>query len=210
MLPTRNNRGIGARERLDRKPARSSEAGARGRAAASADRVASIRWRPIAASSTRSSGGATRATASGSLSSARPCNRCRRAEQRITRRPLSPSLRPAGSFSEKCFYSMPSRLIAIGFACGSTTTGSNASSASTAADDAAPGPASPQWQARHVIDYRHIIHSLRASQWPASTWSIVSSSSRAAPIKRAFEALLAGDSEKQACRHHGRAVGARS
>src|SRR5882724_9664939 len=39
-----------------------------------------------------------------------------------------------------------------------------------------------------------------ASQWPCSTWSIVSSSSRAAPSNAPFEALLAGDSEKQACR----------
>jgi hypothetical protein len=39
-----------------------------------------------------------------------------------------------------------------------------------------------------------------ASRWPCSTWSIVSSSSRAAPINAPFKALLASDSEKQACR----------
>ena len=39
-----------------------------------------------------------------------------------------------------------------------------------------------------------------ASRWPCSTWSTASSSSRAAPYRRAFEALLAGDSEKPACR----------
>ena len=51
---------------------------------------------PIAASSTRSSGGATRATASASISSARPCNRCRRAGRPITRRRSSPSPRRSG------------------------------------------------------------------------------------------------------------------
>jgi hypothetical protein len=38
-----------------------------------------------------------------------------------------------------------------------------------------------------------------ASQWPCSIWSIVSSSSRRS-YQRAFEALLAGDGEKHACR----------
>jgi hypothetical protein len=53
--------------------------------------------------STRSSGAAMPATASGSISSGRPCNRCRRIGRRITRRPSSPSLRPAGSSSRRCF-----------------------------------------------------------------------------------------------------------
>src|SRR5713226_3763750 len=48
---------------------------------------------PIAASSTRSSGGATRATASASISSVRPCNRCRHTGRPITRRRSSPSPR---------------------------------------------------------------------------------------------------------------------
>src|SRR5437879_4052873 len=64
-------------------------------------------WMPIVASSTRLSGGAMRATPSASISSARPCNRCRRAGRRITRRPSSPSLRPAGSSSEKCSIRCP-------------------------------------------------------------------------------------------------------
>ena len=36
------------------------------------------------------------------VSSARPCNRCRRAGRRITRRPSSPLPRPAGSSSRRC------------------------------------------------------------------------------------------------------------
>ncbi len=64
-------------------------------------------WMLIVASSTKSSGGATHATPSGSISSARPCNRCRRAGRRITRKPSSPSLRPAGSSSEKCSIRCP-------------------------------------------------------------------------------------------------------
>jgi Arm DNA-binding domain len=57
---------------------------------------------PIVASSTRSSGGATRIMPSGSISSARPCNCCRRAGRRITRRRSSASPRPAASSSREC------------------------------------------------------------------------------------------------------------
>jgi hypothetical protein len=51
--------------------------------------------------------GAMRATPSGSISSATPCNRCRRAGQPITRRQSSPSPRPAGSFSSGCSIRCP-------------------------------------------------------------------------------------------------------
>src|ERR1700730_3482876 len=52
-----------------------------------------IRSMPIAASSTRSSGGATHATPRGSISSARHCKRCRRAGRPITRRGSSQALK---------------------------------------------------------------------------------------------------------------------
>jgi hypothetical protein len=60
----------------------------------------------------------------------------------------------------------------------------------------------------HVVDYRHVIHALRRKPMTllnpglrrGRLWSIVSSSSRARPYQRAFEALLAGGGEKQACR----------
>ena len=55
MTPTRNNPRRRARERLDREPARPSQEGARGRAAAARHRATSTISPPIAASSTRSS-----------------------------------------------------------------------------------------------------------------------------------------------------------
>jgi hypothetical protein len=70
MRPTRNNRGA---------------------------RVISTRSKPIAALSTRSSGAAMRATASGWISNGRRCRRYRRTGRRIMSRRSSPLPRPAGS-----------------------------------------------------------------------------------------------------------------
>ena len=86
------------RTRTGRSKARTAISSRRSRTrSCCAARATSPTWMPIAASSMRSSGGATRATPSGSISSARPCNRCRRAGRPITRRRSSPSPRPAAS-----------------------------------------------------------------------------------------------------------------
>jgi hypothetical protein len=124
MEPTRNNRGPGTRERLDRKPARSPQAAIKDalllRGSRDFDTVDAI-----VASSTRLSRGATRATPSDLISSARlqslPARRTMDYEETS-----SPSLRPAGSPSEKCSIQCLAPNRTIGFTCGSTTTGSNA------------------------------------------------------------------------------------
>jgi hypothetical protein len=52
----------------------------------------------------------------------------------------------------------------------------------------------------HVVDYRHVIHALRRK--PMALLNLVYREQLfpRRPYRRAFEALLAGDGEKQACR----------
>ena len=62
------------------------------------------------------------------------------------------------------------------------------------------GRAHPSGKRGHVIDYRHVIHSLRCK--PMALLNLVYRDQlfpRRA-YRRAFEALLAGDGEKRACR----------
>jgi hypothetical protein len=58
----------------------------------------------------------------------------------------------------------------------------------------------PNGKHGHVIDYRHVIHSLRRK--PMALLNLVYREQLfpRRPYQRVFEALLAGDSEKQACR----------
>ena len=99
------------RERLDRRPARPSQAGDRRRAAACAARATSTIWPPTAASSTRSSAAATPAMPSASTASAPRSSNCpvRRTSdyEEVTVRVTS-----SGGFTlRKVFYTVPSRLI---------------------------------------------------------------------------------------------------
>jgi hypothetical protein len=106
MAPTRNNRGLahenGSIESPHRHLKRAIEDALLLRG--SRDLTPS---RLIAALSTRSSGAAMLATASGWISNGRPCKRCRRIGRRITKRPSSPSPRPAGSPSRRCSIRCP-------------------------------------------------------------------------------------------------------
>src|SRR5947209_13333808 len=58
----------------------------------------------------------------------------------------------------------------------------------------------PSGKHGHVVDYRHVIHSLRRK--PMALLNLVYREQLfpRRSYRRAFEALLAGDSEKQACR----------
>src|SRR5246500_2598344 len=69
-----------------------------------------------------------------------------------------------------------------------------------AADHVAPRPPSSQRQTLLVVDYRHVIHALRRK--PMALLNLVYREQLfpRRSYQRAFEALLAGDSEKQACR----------
>ena len=58
----------------------------------------------------------------------------------------------------------------------------------------------PSGKRGHVVDYRHVIHALRRKPMALSTWSIASSSFPRRAYQRAFEALLASEGEKRACR----------
>ena len=102
MEPTRNNRGVAHENGSIESPHGHLKQAIEDALLLRGSRATSATYRPIAALSTRSSGAAMLATASGSISSARPCNRCRHAGRRITRRPSSPSPRPAGSSSRRC------------------------------------------------------------------------------------------------------------
>jgi hypothetical protein len=101
MLPTRNNRGLAHENGSIESPHGHLKRAIEDALLLRGSRD-STRSRPIAASSTRSSGDAMLATASASITSARPCSRCRLTGRRITRRRSSPSPRPAGSPSRRC------------------------------------------------------------------------------------------------------------
>jgi hypothetical protein len=103
----------------------------------------------------------------------------------------------SGFTLKKVFYSVPSRL--IGHRLRVRLYDDRLELGATPLMALRRGRPHPNGKHGHVVDYRHVIHSCAASQSPCSTWSIVSSS-RAGAYQRAFEALLAGDSEKQACR----------
>jgi hypothetical protein len=106
MEPTRNNRGL-AHENGSIESAHGHLKRAIEDALFLRGSRTLIRSRPIAALSTRSSGAAMRATAGGSISSGRCCRHCQRTGRRITKRPSSPSPRPAGSPSKKCSIRCP-------------------------------------------------------------------------------------------------------
>src|ERR1700675_4884587 len=163
----------------------------------------------IAALSTRSSGGATRATASVSISSARPCNRCRHwttdyEETIVTVTSTS------GFILKRVFYSVPSRLIGhrlrVRLYDGRLECFLGASALMTLRR----GRPHSDRKHGHVVDYRHVIHALRRK--PMALLNLVYREQlfpRRA-YQRAFEALLTvglqpaglsrGDIEKRACR----------
>jgi hypothetical protein len=128
------------------------------------------------------SGDATRATPSGSVSSARPCNCCRRAGHPITRRPSSPSIRPAGSSSEKCSYSVSSRLIGHRLRVRLYDDRLECILGATPLMTLRRGRPHPNGEHGHVIDYQHVIHALRRKPMALLNLVYASSSSRAAPI----------------------------
>src|SRR5580700_5897754 len=163
-----------------------------------ADRATSTRSMPIAASSTRSSAGAMRATVSDLISSARPCNRCRRAGRRITRRLSVTST--SGFILRKVFYSVPSRLIGHRLRVRLYDDRLECFLGATPLMTLRRGRPHRSGKHGHIVDYRHVIHALRRK--PMALLNLVYREQlfpRRA-YQRAFEALLAGDSEKPACR----------
>jgi hypothetical protein len=110
MAPTRQQSRLGARERLDRKPAWPSETGDRGRAVAA--RLARFRHaRGLSPLLDEIVGRRNARNGSASISSAWRCRHCRRAGRRITRRTIVTVTSTSGFTLKKVFYSVPSRLI---------------------------------------------------------------------------------------------------
>ena len=164
-----------------------------------AARASLTRSRSIAASSTSSSDGATLATANDLIWSDRACNRCRNGAPPITRRPASPSPR-SGFILKKVFYSVPSRLIGHRLRVRLYDDRLECFLGSTALMSLRRGRPQPSGKHGHVVDYRHVIHALQRK--PMALLNLVYRDQlfpRRA-YRRAFEALLASDSEKQACR----------
>jgi hypothetical protein len=98
------------------------------------------------------------------------------------------------------FYSVPSRLIGHRLRVRLYDDRLECFLGSTALMTLRRGRLQPGCQRGHVIDYRHVIHSLRCK--PMALLNLVYRDQlfpRRA-YRRAFEALLAGDGEKRACR----------
>jgi hypothetical protein len=140
------------------------------------------------------------ALASGSISSARPCRRCRNVGRRITRRQIVTVTSTSGFTLKKVFYSMPSRLIGHRLRVRLYDDRLECFLGATALMILRRGWPQPNGKHGHVVDYRHVIHSLRRK--PMALLNLVYREQlfpRRA-YQRAFQALLASGSEKQACR----------
>ena len=140
------------------------------------------------------------ATASGWISNGRPCKHCRRVGRRITEETIVTVTSTSGFTLKKVFYSVPSRLIGHRLRVRLYDDRLECFLGATPLITLRRGrpPSSGKTVMWSIIGTSSM--PCAASRWPCSTWSIASSSSRAAAYQRAFEALLAGDSEKQACR----------
>ena len=106
----------------------------------------------------------------------------------------------SGFILKKVFYSVPSRLIGHRLRVRLYDDRLECFLGSTALMSLRRGRPQPSGKHGHVVDYRHVIHALRRK--PMALLNLVYRDQlfpRRA-YRRAFEALLAGDSEKQACR----------
>jgi len=106
----------------------------------------------------------------------------------------------SGFTLKKVFYSVPSRLIGHRLRVRLYDDRLDCFLGATALMTLRRGRPHPSGKHGHVIDYRHVIHALRRK--PMALLNLVYREQlfpRRA-YQRAFEALLAGDSEKQACR----------
>src|SRR5262252_826254 len=155
---------------------------------------------PIAASSTRSSGAAMLATVSGSSWSARPCSRCRARRTTDYEETIVTVTSTSGFTLKKVFYSVPSRLIGHRLRVRLYDDRLECFLGGTPLMTLHRGRPHPSGKHGHVVDYRHVIHALRRK--PLALLNLVYRQQLfpRRSYQRAFEALLAGDSEKQACR----------
>ena len=153
-----------------------------------------------AASSTRWSGGAMPRTASASRSSAPLSSNCR-TDERATMRRLASWSRRAAASSRRVFYSVPSRLIGHWLHVHLYDDRLECFLGSTRLLTLRRGrPPQASGKHGHVVNYHHVIHALRKK--PMALLNLVYRDQlfpRRA-YARAFEALLAEESEKQACR----------
>jgi hypothetical protein len=108
--------------------------------------------------------------------------------------------RTSGFILKKVFYTVPSPLIGHRLRVRLYDDRLECFLGSTALMSLRRGRPQPNGKHGHVVDYRHVIHALRRK--PMALLNLVYRDQlfpRRA-YRRAFEALLAGDSEKQACR----------
>jgi hypothetical protein len=106
----------------------------------------------------------------------------------------------SGFILKKVFYSVPSRLIGHRLRVRLYDDRLECFLGSTTLMNLRRGRPQPSGKHGHVVDYRHVIHALRRK--PMALLNVVYRDQlfpRRA-YRRAFEALLAGDGEKQACR----------
>ena len=150
------------------------------------------------------------ATASGSISSARPCNRCHRRRTDGLRgdhrhRHVEQRVHP-----RRVFYTVPSRLIGHRLRVRLYDDRLECFLGATPLMTLRRGRPHSQRQGAATSSTTAMSSMpCAASRWRCSTWSIATSCSRAAPITRLRGAARALCSES-GLPHHGRAVGARS
>src|ERR1700732_1555362 len=153
---------------------------------------------PTVASSTRWSGGATQGTASASRSSELRSSHCPIGERPTMRRLATSS---GGFILRRIFYSVPSRLIGHRLNVHLYDDRLDCFLGSTRVLTLRRGrPPQGSGKHGHVVDYHHVIHALRKKPMALLNLIYRDQLFPRRAYARAFEALVARESEKQACR----------